>query len=145
MEHANKGFGWSKDAHQKSENSVKKNPWATFLSLANCLRGCDSRDGRRENGQSNFGRTGRNQRMALTKTIALSINNRGEAVGAAALPGNSTSHALLWSKQLRYMIDLGMYRVTSIASTTDRVDRIRVGIFYATELIFRHGHAQVAK
>jgi probable HAF family extracellular repeat protein len=40
-------------------------------------------------------------------TIALSINNRGEAVGAAALPGNATSHAFFWSKQLRHMIDLG--------------------------------------
>jgi hypothetical protein len=25
LEHANKAFGWSKDAHQKSENSVKGN------------------------------------------------------------------------------------------------------------------------
>jgi probable HAF family extracellular repeat protein len=40
-------------------------------------------------------------------TIAFSINNRGEAVGAAALPGNATSHAFLWSKKLRHMLDLG--------------------------------------
>jgi probable HAF family extracellular repeat protein len=40
-------------------------------------------------------------------TIALSINNRGETVGAAALPGNATSHAFLWSKKLRHMLDLG--------------------------------------
>jgi hypothetical protein len=26
LEHANKAFGWSKDAHQESESSVKKNP-----------------------------------------------------------------------------------------------------------------------
>jgi hypothetical protein len=26
MEHANKAFGWSKDAHHKSEISVEKNP-----------------------------------------------------------------------------------------------------------------------
>jgi hypothetical protein len=26
MEHANKAFGWSKDAHQESEIAVKKNP-----------------------------------------------------------------------------------------------------------------------
>jgi hypothetical protein len=26
LEHANKAFGWSKDAHQESEKSVKKNP-----------------------------------------------------------------------------------------------------------------------
>src|SRR5580704_14086026 len=29
-ERANKGFGWSKDAHQDSENSVKKNLLATL-------------------------------------------------------------------------------------------------------------------
>ena len=40
-------------------------------------------------------------------TIALSINNRGQAVGAAALPGNTTGHAFLWSKKLGHMLDLG--------------------------------------
>jgi probable HAF family extracellular repeat protein len=40
-------------------------------------------------------------------TIAFAINNQGQAVGAAALPGNATSHAFLWSKKLRHMVDLG--------------------------------------
>ena len=40
-------------------------------------------------------------------TIALSINNRGQAVGAAALPDNTTGHAFLWSKKLGHMLDLG--------------------------------------
>jgi probable HAF family extracellular repeat protein len=40
-------------------------------------------------------------------TIALSINNRGQAVGAAALPGNMTGHAFLWSRKLGHMVDLG--------------------------------------
>jgi probable HAF family extracellular repeat protein len=40
-------------------------------------------------------------------TIALGINNRGQAVGAAALPGNAIGHAFLWSKQLGHMLDLG--------------------------------------
>jgi probable HAF family extracellular repeat protein len=40
-------------------------------------------------------------------TIALSINNRGQAVGAAALPGNMARHAFLWSRKLGHMLDLG--------------------------------------
>jgi probable HAF family extracellular repeat protein len=40
-------------------------------------------------------------------TIALGINNRGQAVGAAALPGNEIGHAFLWSKKLGHMLDLG--------------------------------------
>jgi probable HAF family extracellular repeat protein len=40
-------------------------------------------------------------------TIALSINNRGQAVGAAALAGNTTAHAFLWSRELGHMVDLG--------------------------------------
>jgi len=40
-------------------------------------------------------------------TIALSINNRGQAVGAAALPDNITGHAFLWSRELGHMLDLG--------------------------------------
>ena len=40
-------------------------------------------------------------------TIALSINNRGQAVGAAALPGNMPRHAFLWSRKLGHMLDLG--------------------------------------
>ena len=40
-------------------------------------------------------------------TIALSINNRGQAVGAASLPGNKSRHAFLWSRKLGHMLDLG--------------------------------------
>ncbi len=40
-------------------------------------------------------------------TIALSINNRGQAVGAAALPGNMARHAFLWSRKLGRMLDFG--------------------------------------
>jgi probable HAF family extracellular repeat protein len=40
-------------------------------------------------------------------TIALAINNRGQAVGSAALPGNATAHAFVWSKKLHHMLDLG--------------------------------------
>jgi probable HAF family extracellular repeat protein len=37
---------------------------------------------------------------------ALAINNRGQVVGASALPGNQTTHAFLWSRQTG-MRDLG--------------------------------------
>jgi uncharacterized membrane protein len=40
-------------------------------------------------------------------TVGLAINNRGEATGVAALPGNASAHAFLWSKRLRHMVDLG--------------------------------------
>jgi probable HAF family extracellular repeat protein len=56
-------------------------------------------------------------------TIALSINNRGQAVGAAALAGNTAGHAFLWSKKLGHMFDLGTLSgdVTSAAlSINDR-------------------------
>jgi uncharacterized membrane protein len=40
-------------------------------------------------------------------TLGLSINNHGVVTGVAALPGNATAHAFLWSKQLNHMVDLG--------------------------------------
>jgi uncharacterized membrane protein len=40
-------------------------------------------------------------------TLALSINNRGEVAGVAALPGDMTAHAFLWSKKLGHLLDLG--------------------------------------
>jgi probable HAF family extracellular repeat protein len=48
-----------------------------------------------------------NTDLAGVATLALSINNWGEAAGVAALPGNTTAHAFLWSKKLGHMLDLG--------------------------------------
>jgi probable HAF family extracellular repeat protein len=63
-----------------------------------------------ENGKAtnmgNLGGTVNTQSFGVS-TFAFAINNKGEAVGAAALPGNATSHAFLWSKKLRRMLDLG--------------------------------------
>jgi probable HAF family extracellular repeat protein len=40
-------------------------------------------------------------------TIAYVVNDNGTAVGEAALPGNATAHAFLWSKKLHHLKDLG--------------------------------------
>lgn len=38
---------------------------------------------------------------------AIGINNRGQVVGGSTLPGNTTAHAFLWTRQTRKMRDLG--------------------------------------
>jgi probable HAF family extracellular repeat protein len=38
---------------------------------------------------------------------AIGINNRGQVVGGSTLPGNTTSHAFLWTRETRKMRDLG--------------------------------------
>ncbi len=44
--------------------------------------------------------------MPAVGNIALSINNQSQIVGASILPGNTTSHAFLWTKE-KGMQDLG--------------------------------------
>jgi len=63
-----------------------------------------------ENGEpSDIGNLGGTSNPDLfgISTIAIAINNNGVATGAAALPGNQTSHAFFWSKKERKMKDLG--------------------------------------
>jgi len=38
---------------------------------------------------------------------ATSVNNRGEVLGASTLPGDTTTHAFLWSRHMRVPHDLG--------------------------------------
>jgi len=44
--------------------------------------------------------------VALVANIGLAINNRGQVVGGSALPGNTTQHAFLWTRE-KGMRDLG--------------------------------------
>jgi probable HAF family extracellular repeat protein len=52
----------------------------------------------------NLGGTG--NALRVTGNVASAINNQGQVVGVSALPGNTTNHAFLWTKE-KGMRDLG--------------------------------------
>jgi probable HAF family extracellular repeat protein len=40
--------------------------------------------------------------------IANAINSRGQVAGVSAMPGNTTTHAFLWTRERGKMLDLGV-------------------------------------
>jgi probable HAF family extracellular repeat protein len=54
----------------------------------------------------NLGGTGNPDLLAIGN-VANAINNRGQVAGVSAMPGNTTTHAFLWTKERGNMVDLG--------------------------------------
>jgi probable HAF family extracellular repeat protein len=48
-----------------------------------------------------------NTSLVAVGNRAIGINNRGQVVGGSALPGNTTAHAFLWTRETHKMRDLG--------------------------------------
>jgi probable HAF family extracellular repeat protein len=54
----------------------------------------------------NLGGTGNPDLLAIGN-VANVVNNRGQVAGVAAMSGNTTTHAFLWTKERGKMLDLG--------------------------------------